>query len=227
MITWSSPRCAALRTSRLLPPGGGFRACRGPGAGPTGTCQSARTIVASIRQSERRLRVPRYWPDRASIRYVTPATAPSGATILAMNPIPSRARAEDPWAATVPLDPSYLDYLGHVTAYRYLHLLEMAHTAWLSEITGAAEPSFVVAQVQIRFAHELVLADGPVMISVRPVHSSRRSVTVVEEIVSSSGRVHSRADAVLVNWDRDERRSLAFTAPELAAIRDQLRPAPR
>lgn len=138
------------------------------------------------------------------------------------NEDPPNLGQSEPWMTQIALEANYVDYLGHVTAFRYLELFETAHARWLSAIMRVAAPAFVVADVRIRFVRELLIVDGPVEVSVSPTRMTRSSVSVAEELRSTTGVLHSRACAVLVKWDPKARQSLPFTRVERFRVEEQV-----
>lgn len=122
------------------------------------------------------------------------------------------------WTVALPLREEYVDYLGHVTAAAHLALCEEARTHWLMEMLLEEQPAFVLVRQELDYRHELLQSDGPVTVSVEPVALTRSTVTVQEAIVSLSGTTHTESRAVLVRWDREERRAMAF----LPAERDRI-----
>lgn len=121
------------------------------------------------------------------------------------------------------LHEAHVDYLGHVTAAAHLILLEEAHAAWLSSVMDDDMPSFVLAHLEMDYRREILLADGPVAVTIRPVRIGRSSLTIEEQMLGSDGTVRTEARVVLVRWDRDGRRAIAFPDVERAIIQAQLR----
>lgn len=118
------------------------------------------------------------------------------------------------WTIELPLRDEYVDYLGHVTAAAHLALCEEARTRWLMGILEEDQPAFVLVRQELDYRRELLLTDGPVVVSVEPVTLTRSTVTVQEAIASRRGVVHTASRAVLVRWDREARRAMPFLPVE-------------
>ncbi|MFI1434336.1 acyl-CoA thioesterase [Streptomyces lydicus] len=127
-----------------------------------------------------------------------------------------------PWKIELGLREEYVDYLGHVTATAHLTLFELAHGHWLAELMAEPAPPFALVRLELDYRRELLLADGPVTVSVEPVRLTRSTVTVREELRSAPHGVHTEATATLVRWDRERRRSMPFPSSERAGIEAQL-----
>lgn len=122
------------------------------------------------------------------------------------------------WTIELPLRADYVDYLGHVTAAAHLALCEEARTRWLMRVLEEGQPAFVLARQELDYRRELLLTDGPVIVSVTPVALTRSTVTVDETVSSRSGVLHTASKAILVRWDRQERHSMPFLPCERTRI---------
>jgi acyl-CoA thioesterase FadM len=122
------------------------------------------------------------------------------------------------WSTQLELDDGDTDYLGHITAAAHLALFERARTAWLAQVTGEVLPAFVVVRQALDYHRELLLAAGPVTIALRPLALTRSTVTVHETMTPAQGTTTTESRAVLVRWDREQRRSMPFSALERERI---------
>lgn len=110
------------------------------------------------------------------------------------------------------------DYLGHVTAYVHLRLLEQARAEWLAKVQDDPTPGFVLAHQELNYRREILLSDSPVTVRITPVRVGRSSVVVQESIVSAADTLHTQSTAVLVRWDRNERRPIPFPPDERESL---------
>ncbi|MFF8605623.1 acyl-CoA thioesterase [Streptomyces sp. NPDC015346] len=110
------------------------------------------------------------------------------------------------------------DYLGHVTAYAHLKLLEEARWRWLRDLWHESEPAFVLARQELDYRRELLVDDGPAAVEIAVERLSRSSFTLAERIVTSGTTLHTTSRAVLVRWDRSERCSTPLKRHELALL---------
>lgn len=132
-------------------------------------------------------------------------------SVLGTNPTRSRTQLD--------IGPEVTDYLGHVTAYAHLLLLEQARWSWLADAWGVPEPTFVVARQELDYRREIVVADSPVTVVAAVERISRSSFVVREEIVSGAPEiVHTTSRAVLVRWDTALRCPATLTAAERTAL---------
>jgi acyl-CoA thioester hydrolase len=109
-------------------------------------------------------------------------------------------------ATAVPLRWRDMDALGHVNHVVYLTYLEEARDAAIARILRDApgDNGYVVARVAIDYRRELRLTDGPVVVSCM--------VTTV------GGASAAEADAVVVKFDRETRRSRQWSDDERRAF---------
>ncbi|WP_165964259.1 thioesterase family protein [Actinomadura sp. KC216] len=110
------------------------------------------------------------------------------------------------------------DYLGHVTAVAHLALFEEAHARWLAEIMDEPAPPFVIVHLELDYRRELLIDDGPVTVSLKPVVLTNSTVTVHERLGSAGKGVHTESRVILARWDRERRRSMPFPPRERQAI---------
>lgn len=118
------------------------------------------------------------------------------------------------WSTSITLTQDDTDYLGHVTAYVHLRLLEQARAGWLAEVQDDPTPGFVLAHQELDYRREILLSDAPVTVTITPVRVGRSSVVVQESIASAADTLHTESQAVLVRWDRDTRRPIPFPPGE-------------
>jgi acyl-CoA thioester hydrolase len=113
-----------------------------------------------------------------------------------------------------------MDAYGHVNHVVYLTYLEEARSATLARILGNSrgESDYVVARVAIDYRRELRLADGPVIVSCTVTMFGDASARTRETIHTASGEVAAEAEAVVVKFDRETRRSRPWTDDERRAF---------
>lgn len=113
-----------------------------------------------------------------------------------------------------------MDAYGHVNHVVYLTYLEEARDAaiaWILRDTPG-EGGYVVARIAIDYRRELRLADGPVIVSCAVTAIGGASVQTREMIHSAAGELASEAEAVVVKFDRETRRSRPWTDDERRAF---------
>jgi acyl-CoA thioesterase FadM len=76
----------------------------------------------------------------------------------------------------------------------------------------------VVARVAIDYRRELRLADGPAVVSCTVTTIGASSVQTRETIHTATGELVADADAVVVKFDRETRRSRQWTDAERRAF---------
>ena len=113
-----------------------------------------------------------------------------------------------------------MDAYGHVNHVVYLTYLEEARSATLARILSNArgESDYVVARVAIDYQRELRLGDGPVVVSCTVTTFGGSSAQTRETIHTASGELAATAEAVLVKFDRETRRSRHWTDDERRAF---------
>jgi acyl-CoA thioester hydrolase len=113
-----------------------------------------------------------------------------------------------------------MDAYGHVNHVVYLTYLEEARDATLARILRetSGEGGYVVARVAIDYRRELRLADGPVVVSCTVTTIGGASAQTRETIHTATGDLAAEAEAVLVKFDRETRRSRQWTDDERRAF---------
>lgn len=122
------------------------------------------------------------------------------------------------WTGEVPLRWRDLDAYGHVYYGEYLTLLDEARVAMLKAALAGADPSFVVARIELDYRSQLVVDDGPVTVAIDVERVGRTSLTLRERLSSRDGRLVVESSIVAVLYDLgagaprpvtdDERRAL-------------------
>jgi acyl-CoA thioester hydrolase len=115
-----------------------------------------------------------------------------------------------------------MDAYGHVNHVVYLTYLEQGRDAAIAHILRdrPGEGGYVVARVAIDYRWELRLADGPVVVSCAVTTVGGASAQTRETIRTASGELAAEAEAVLVKFDRETRRSRQWTDDERRAFAD-------
>lgn len=113
------------------------------------------------------------------------------------------------WTGEVPLRWRDLDAYGHVYYGEYLTLLDEARVAMLKAALAGADPSFVVARIELDYRSQLVVDDGPVTVAIDVERVGRTSLTLRERLSSRDGRLVVESSIVAVLYD------LAAGAPRL------------
>jgi acyl-CoA thioester hydrolase len=113
-----------------------------------------------------------------------------------------------------------MDALGHVNHVVYLTYLEEGRDAAIARILRETpgEDGYVVARVAIDYRRELRLADGPVVVSCAVTTIGGSSVQTRETIHTATGELAAEAEAVVVKFDRETRRSRQWTDDERQAF---------
>ena len=113
-----------------------------------------------------------------------------------------------------------MDALGHVNHVVYLTYLEEARDAAIARILRdlPGDGGYVVARVAIDYRRELRLADGPVVVSCTVPTIGGASAQTRETIHTAAGELAAAAEAVVVKFDRETRRSLPWTDDERRAF---------
>jgi acyl-CoA thioester hydrolase len=113
-----------------------------------------------------------------------------------------------------------MDALGHVNHVVYLTYLEEGRDAAIARILRetSGEDGYVVARVAIDYRRELRLADGPVLVSCTVSTVGGSSAQTRETIRTAAGELVAEAEAVVVKFDRETRRSRRWTDAERHAF---------
>ncbi|HEX2282335.1 MAG TPA: thioesterase family protein [Thermomicrobiales bacterium] len=113
-----------------------------------------------------------------------------------------------------------MDAYGHVNHVVYLTYLEQGRDAAIAHILRdtPGEGGYVVVRVAIDYRRELRLADGPVTVSCGVSTIGGASAQTRETIRTASGELAAEAEAVLVKFDRETRRSRQWTYDERLAF---------
>ncbi len=95
-----------------------------------------------------------------------------------------------------------VDAFGHVYHAEFLTLLDEARTRWFRDVMGIDNPSdYVLARVEIDYVSSIFLADEAVSATFEVERVGTSSLTLVETMRTSGGRVVSRGRAVTVLRD--------------------------
>jgi acyl-CoA thioester hydrolase len=113
-----------------------------------------------------------------------------------------------------------MDAYGHVNHVVYLTYLEEARDAAIARILRETpgEGGYVVARVAIDYRRELRLSDGPVVVSCAVTTVGGASAQTRETIHTATGELAAEAEAVVVKFDRETRRSRQWTDDERQAL---------
>jgi acyl-CoA thioester hydrolase len=113
-----------------------------------------------------------------------------------------------------------MDAYGHVNHVVYLTYLEEARDATFAHILRETPDvgGYVVARVAIDYRRELRLADGPVVVSCAVTTIGGASAQTRETIRTATGELAAEAEAVVVKFDRETRRSWRWTDAERHAF---------
>ena len=113
-----------------------------------------------------------------------------------------------------------MDAYGHVNHVVYLTYLEEARDAAIARILRETpgDGGYVVARVAIDYRRELRLADGPVLVSCTVTTIGGSSAQTRETIRTATGELVAEAEAVVVKFDRETRRSRQWTDAERHAF---------
>ena len=122
------------------------------------------------------------------------------------------------WTGVVPLRWRDLDAYGHVYYGEYLVLLDEARVAMLRAALGGANPSFVVAHLELDYRSQLVLEDGPLTARVGVERVGRKSLTLAERLTARDGRLVLDSRVVVVLFDLDARQTRPVSASERRAL---------
>jgi acyl-CoA thioester hydrolase len=125
-----------------------------------------------------------------------------------------------PIETVVPLRWSDMDAYGHVNHVVFLTYLEEARDAAISRILRhtPGESGYVVARVAIDYRQELRLRDGPVTVACAVTTIGGASIRTRETIRTAAGDLVAEAEAVIVRFDRETRRSRPWSVEERKAF---------
>lgn len=113
------------------------------------------------------------------------------------------------------------DSYAHVHTSAHTVLLENARSRFLGSILSAPgeRPEWVLVHLSLDFVAELPLKEGRAAICRIGIQSfGRSSLTTWEAVESISGRVASRAQAVIAFWDPAARTTRPLTVDEREAL---------
>ncbi len=109
------------------------------------------------------------------------------------------------------------DALGHVNHVVFLTYLEEGRDAFYMRILGA-DPSYVVAKLEIEFHTEIRHGDGQVTVQLKVERVGTTSLTTRETILHPAGQIAAQAQVVTVKWDADHRQPIPFSDSERARL---------
>lgn len=122
------------------------------------------------------------------------------------------------WVGSIEVVEADLDYLGHVTAARYLGYFEEARVRWLTGRLGSELPDYVIAVQKLVYRREIRLGDGPLRIEIGLRRMGTSSFDVEETMVGPAGTLHCESSATFVAFDIATRRPRPLTAVERWAL---------
>jgi acyl-CoA thioester hydrolase len=111
------------------------------------------------------------------------------------------------------------DAQGHVNHAVFLTYLEEARDAFYAQVTGA-DPSYVVARVEIDLRAEVRHADRQVTVRIQAERLGTTSLTTRETILTSSGELAAEARVITVRWDPGQHTSMPFSDAERQRLAD-------
>jgi acyl-CoA thioester hydrolase len=112
-----------------------------------------------------------------------------------------------------------LDGLRHVNNAVYATYLEIGRDAFFEEVLPEAAPwDYVLVRLAIDFRRELGIEDRRVLASCRVDRVGRSSITLHEEVRTTSGELAAEAETVVVARDPGSGRSRALTEAERSAL---------
>jgi len=123
------------------------------------------------------------------------------------------SRAAHDWSAsltaptrfTVDLRWRDLDVMGHVWSGRYHEFLDESRAAVFAPITGPLGFPFVLARVEMDHRHELVRADGHVVVESAILAMGRSSVVVGHRIRRPDDEIAAEGASTMVAFDLERR----------------------
>jgi acyl-CoA thioester hydrolase len=111
------------------------------------------------------------------------------------------------------------DALGHLNhAVYHVYLDEARDEALRSTIGDFSVWPNVVVHASIDYRREIALGVREILVRTRIAEVGRSSVRFVQTIVTLDGELAAEAEAVLVAWDPQTRRSREITAVERTAL---------
>jgi acyl-CoA thioester hydrolase len=115
---------------------------------------------------------------------------------------------------------SDMDAYGHINNAIYLTYLEEARDRALSQLLASlpGDTGYVIVRVEVDYRHELTREDGPVAVTTAFMNLGRSSVRTHESIHGANGTLAIEAVAVLAKFDRETRKSAAWTDAERDAF---------
>jgi acyl-CoA thioesterase FadM len=118
------------------------------------------------------------------------------------------------WESVIEVAPGDLDYLGHVTAARYLAYFEEARVEWLRAAFAEREPAYVVVSQRLDYLREVLLRDGPLRAQISLIRVGTASFELDERLLGAASDVRCRSTATLVAFDPDARRARPLSDEE-------------
>jgi acyl-CoA thioester hydrolase len=111
------------------------------------------------------------------------------------------------------------DALGHLNhAVYHVYLDEARDEALRSTVGDFSVWPNVVVHASIDYRREIALGVREILVRTRIAEVGRSSVRFVQTIVTPDGELAAEAEAVLVAWDPQTRRSREITAVERTAL---------
>lgn len=125
-----------------------------------------------------------------------------------------------PIEMVIPLRWRDLDPYGHVNNAVYLTYLEQAHAEaiWRTLRDLPEQAQFVLARLAIDYRRELRLEDGPITVACLFTTLGRSSLGLRETIRTATGALAAEAEAVIVKFDEETRRSRNWSEEERRAL---------
>ena len=112
-----------------------------------------------------------------------------------------------------------LDGLRHVNNAVYATYLEIGRDAFFEEVLPEAKPwDYVLVRLALDFRRELRLEDRHVVVSCAVERVGRSSITLREEVRTSSGELAAESETVVVARDSETGRPRPLTDAERAAL---------
>jgi acyl-CoA thioester hydrolase len=112
-----------------------------------------------------------------------------------------------------------LDGLRHVNNAVYATYLEVGRDAFFEEVLPEAKPwDYVLVRLALDFRRELRFEDRRVVVSCAVERVGRSSITLREQIRTSSGEIAAECETVVVARDPDTGRPRPLTDAERAVL---------
>jgi YbgC/YbaW family acyl-CoA thioester hydrolase len=111
-----------------------------------------------------------------------------------------------------------IDVFGHVHYAEYLVFLAQARNAWLRDVGVQRPGAHVVARLEIDYRASARLADGAVRVEVTAEAVGRSSLALREAVSAPDGRPLVGSRSVIVRFDPDAGRVLAWTDEERQSL---------